>query len=339
MLRKVIPVVLVASAAAALTGLSSGGSARALAARSGHIDRNGRIAFTYRTPGRPTNILTIEPDGSDVRQLTDTPAGGVSGDPAWTPKGNRILFDSDRADGFPHLFSMNPNGEGIKQLTSGTSFECCASMSPNGDLIAFNGADCGDCPGGSFPTQGIYLVGRKGGDFSSWQRVTLFPGPDPDGADDEPDFSPDGTKIAFVRQTVTRNTAPAALAAVFVIGVDGSGLTQVTPYELDAEYPRWSPDGTRIVFDSNADNFPAPQHLYVVSADGSGLTQLTDEANNRDFHADWSPDGSKLAFARHTSGVSHIDLDVLDADGANVTTIWRGAHGASVGHLSWGTRP
>ena len=75
-------------------------------------------------------------------------------------------------------------------------------------------------------------------------------------------------------------------------------------------------DGRRIVFDSNAGNFPAPQHIYVVGADGSGLTQLTGDANNCDFHADWSPDGSKLGFARHTIGVSHIDLDVMDVDEA-----------------------
>src|SRR5262249_38813293 len=154
-------------------------------------------------PGAPptVNLLTVEPDGSDVRQVTDTAPGGTSENPAWTPEGDHLVFDSDRADGFPHLFAMRAHGRRVERLTSGTNCQSSAAASPAGRLIAFTGqtSDPAD--------SGIYVVGRHGGDF---RRVTVFPGPDTNGADDEPDFSPDGKKIVFVREAVTRATAPTA---------------------------------------------------------------------------------------------------------------------------------
>jgi len=118
-------------------------------------------------------------------------------------------------------------------------------------LIAFNGQTFEPAD------SGLYLVGRHGATADGFTRVTVFPGPDFNGADDEPDFSPDGTRIAFVRESVTRETGPAGESAVYVVGLDGSGLRQLTPASLDAETPRWSPRRTRIVFDVNAEEHDA----------------------------------------------------------------------------------
>src|SRR5689334_557539 len=128
MLRTVIPMVVVASALALF-----GGAGQAAAT---HGDRGGRIAFVYRVAGGPGNVVTIGADGGDFRQLTDTAAGGFNGDPAWTRDGRRLLFTSDRTDGFPHLFTMDANGHDVRQLTSGTTFQSSPTMSPDGRLIA-----------------------------------------------------------------------------------------------------------------------------------------------------------------------------------------------------------
>ena len=125
---------------------------------------------------------------------------------------------------------------------------------------------------------------------------------------------------------------------MFVVGVDGSGLEQLTPYAMNAEYPRWSPDGTRLVFSSNT-SFDQ-QQVWVVGADGNDLTQLTHgAAGNPSFEPDWSPDGTKIVFAHFLPTGFFTQLEVMDADGSNVHVIWQGADFSYDVRPDWGTRP
>ena len=142
-----------------------------------------------------------------------------------------------------------------------------------------------------------------------------------------------------MREAMTRVTAPTAQSAVFVVRLDGSGLKQLTPYSLDAETPRWSPDGRKIAFDVNAEEHDAehPNDLYVMNADGRGLTQLTHEGRGSDsFHPDWSPDGRKIVFAYRIAGASSIDIDVMDLRSGRVSTVWHGPDNTFASRPSWG---
>jgi Tol biopolymer transport system component len=81
-------------------------------------------------------------------------------------------------------------------------------------------------------------------------------------------------------------------------------------------YPAWSPDGTRIAFQSNR---TGDHEIYVMNADGSGVRQLTD-SDGLDVHPSWSPDGSRIVFAsaRTTqmySSPGKLQIYVMDADG------------------------
>jgi TolB protein len=154
----------------------------------------------------------------------------------------------------------------------------------------------------------------------------------------QPDISPDGRTVAFRR--VLSDSGPSAASAVFVVGLDGRGLRQVTPYSLDAVLPRWSPDGTRIVFSSNRDTDFADQQVWVVDADGGNLTQLTHEPRgNPSFLPDWSPDGTKIVFAHFLSTGFFTQLRVMNADGSGEHVIWQGADFTYDLRPSWGTRP
>jgi Tol biopolymer transport system component len=275
------------------------------------------VSFRRECCAEKSDILTMKPNGSDPRLLTQNDWGQVSEEPAWG-KHNWIYFDSGPVDGFEHLFRINANGHGLKQITHGDGSECCAAPSPDGELIAFDGYFPSVAADG---VEGIYLTDQNGGSYPDFRRLTVPPA---GGFDTGPNISPNGRKVAFRR--VLSDFGPDAASAIFVVGINGRGVRQLTPYSLDAVYPRWSPDGRRIVFSSNRDTNFSLQQIWVVNADGSGLTQLTHEPqDNPSLLPDWSPDGSQIVFAAFLSRGFFTQLRVMNADGSDEHVIWQGA--------------
>ena len=79
---------------------------------------------------------------------------------------------------------------------------------------------------------------------------------------------------------------------------------------------RWSPNGTRILFQSDRDNpETGNQDIYVMNADGTGQTRLTTDAAD-DCNAVWSPDGSKIVFQSLRNG-TYYQIYVMNADGTS----------------------
>jgi len=127
------------------------------------------------------------------------------------------------------------------------------------------------------------------------------------GDDVEPDWSPDGTQLAFA-------SSHEGAHGIYVMNADGSGARPVFVSQFVASGPDWSPDGERLLF-LYENNF------YVVSADGTGLTQLTfnDDVRPLGFEdPQWSPDGQRIAFGMGgtSSGGIHKSVVVANADGS-----------------------
>jgi TolB protein len=134
-----------------------------------------------------------------------------------------------------------------------------------------------------------------------------------------PSWSPDGQKIAFVRNRLDYGPD---YSEILVVNADGSGERALTRNAMASTYaPAWSPDGRRIAFESN-------WQVYVMNADGSGQRRLT-RNGARNFAPAWSPDGKRIAFERRVGRQQYgriecagcgraleFEIYVMNADGS-----------------------
>jgi WD40 repeat protein len=172
-----------------------------------------------------------------------------------TPGEKLVVQTADSDDPESSLYLINADGSGRQRLTDDLGYELAPEFSADGSRILFVR---------SVRDQSSLVILDRAS-----RRETVLPTRGVDRAV----WSPDGTRIAFVRG-----------GHIFVMDSDGRGETQLT-FDTGDRDPYWSPDGTRIAFTRG-------QYVFVMNADGSLPHRIS---NIMRAAGPWSPDGRHLA--------------------------------------------
>jgi Tol biopolymer transport system component len=243
------------------------------------------------------DVWVAKADGTGVVNLTNSPTV-FDLDPHWSPDRTKIIFASKRGVS-PDIYVMNADGSNEKQLTNDPNFETFASFSPDAKKIIF-----------SRMINGVMQIFTMNADGSNVKQLTDSVGGTQGDAgflsgNEEPVFSPDGTKILFDSNRTGKSQ-------LFIMNADGSDQKQLIVSNGNDRYPAWSPDGKMIAFGSDRDG---DFEVYTMKADGTALTQLTFNKNFPDSDPAWSPDGKSMVFT--SAREKNAEIFIMNADGSN----------------------
>jgi TolB protein len=268
------------------------------------LEFDSRIAFV-----QDRDIFSMNPDGNDVRQLTNVGAS-VAFWENWSPDGRQLVF-TEFPNGAPkgQLWLMNADGSHQHLLLSEADFdEEDASFSPDGAWIVFS-----RCP--TTPTGNGCAIYKLLADGSDLTQVTDFK---PDVTDFAPAYSPDGAIIAYESFGYQGFTA-----AIWLVDADGSDPRPLSPPELLGNDPSWSPGGEEVAFWSHCCGHQQNGDIWVINRDGSGLRRLTGSKAS-DFEIpvayyniapSWSPHGLSIVFDQYVTSTNTDTISIINADG------------------------
>jgi Tol biopolymer transport system component len=274
---------------------------------------NGRIAFQMDF-GLGAQIYTIKPNGLGIRQLTKV--RGTAETPDWSPDGTRIAFQAE--DGPEGLWIVNADGSHLHQVAASGAQP---AFTPDGMHLVYY---CDDCTGG----QGIFLVKADGSDAPGMRLTTSPSGYD---GDVNPEVSPDGKTVTFVRGKVEGE-----LQALFSVDIDGTDVDKLVPYRFNVFVKHdWAPDGEHIVFTSP---ITGQANVYTIAPDGSALVQLTHVGPDVGALAgSYSPDGRWIAFRWENPSIGVYRLMKMHPDGSDRSTVTTAPIGERL--IDWGSAP
>lgn len=112
-----------------------------------------------------------------------------------------------------------------------------------------------------------------------------------------PQISPDGTKIVYVRHSMDR-MKDRDRGDLWIIDVKSGEQRPLVVGGASASSPVWSPDSSKLLYSTSANDQPELRLLYLDSGDSFSLAQLEEGPSG----AAWSPDGSKVAFSMFVPG-------------------------------------
>jgi eukaryotic-like serine/threonine-protein kinase len=299
-----------------------------------------RIAFIYNPPGEPEALATAAANGTDLRvilkgdgalpfsrypawspdgtKLTVTrSAGGVSGElwvvplaggaprrvshddagvfssqSVFTPDGRGLIYQSNRT-GATNLWILFLDSNRLERLTTGPGPDESPSVARDGSIAFTNGR----------ARRALIVQDLASGQMREVLAHSSFIW--------SPAFSPDGHEIAFSRAESDGSWH------IWIVPVEGGTARRVTSGTLPEIYPRFSPDGTTLLYNtwsSGADR------VWRIPREGGPAVALTPARDHDDEYADVSPDGRWLAFARTDQDATRVYVTPLNGGDARRLT-------------------
>lgn len=296
----------------------------------------GRILFVMDAPDWKANrrvghIYRVNSDGTGQVQLTYGERGESS--PRWSPDGRRIAFVARRGDDtHPQLYVLDADGGEARRVMDHPTAPSDLTWSPDSRLLFFTAANA-PTPAArekkrlqddvfafeetNFEQEHLWVVDLDG----KTTRITFG-----DYSVTDYTLSPSGSRVAMTR-------APSPLlehmrfSEAWVMDANGGNAQRLTTNEVAESEPQVSPDGTQVLFTSDANaRFEAYYNdkLFIVPVRGGAARVLLPDVPYQVTNAQWSADGKAILFvANH--GV-HTELMQLDLASNRVTALTSGEH-------------
>jgi Tol biopolymer transport system component len=297
------------------------------------------VASDSTDENAPANIYITKPDGTILRYLTQD--DNWNRNAGWSYDGTKVVWDIRNSTG--GIWVMDSNGEEKKELTAhaggAPSYAFGPAFSPDGKHIAYSDYVHGSPGANALVGIEVYVMNADGTGKRRLTKTTV------DGKtktnvvirwSNRPAYSPDGKKIVY-------SSTQSGNSEIWVMNANGTHREQLTfntdtngTEGPDANFPSFSPDGTRIAFLCGWETLYG--NICLMHADGSGRTQLThnhddglkmNEPSNDE--PAWSPDGMSIMFDSNrydkNLGRRAAQTWVMDADGSHQRVLFPHIYG------------
>ncbi len=244
-----------------------------------------RIAFVRLNPNGSYDLLTVDSDGQDVRQVFGLDVSIYS--PTWSPDGDRIVYSVRQVEGWA-LYERDIRTGETRELHRDLGLILTPEYSADGARILF-----ATWPEGGAEIQSMDVRTGVQRQITNSAQDNLHP-----------TLSPDGRRFAFESSRTGRQH-------IYVASATGGVATVLSPFAERAKYsaPDWSPTSSQVAFNGES---LGSVHIMLADADRPGLPilQLTTDGWNED--PSWAPDGRHLVFTRSSAIGQPAELYVLD---------------------------
>ncbi len=241
-------------------------------------DGKGMAFVRTSGPGAVDDLFLVPIEGGVPRRLTFDNRE-IYGPPGWTEDGKDLIFSSARA-GLQSLWRLPVAGGDPRAVAEAGTNAYYPAISTKAHRLAYTR---------SIANNNIWQLTLKDRTHGQGKASMLIAA---QGDNTHPQFSPDGTKIAF-------GSDRSGYSEIWVCNRDGSDPAQITSMPGLAGTPRWSPDSRFLAFD-----FRPKEHseIYVVEVPGGAPRQITTVPGANNVVPSWSRDGQWVYFASRGGG-------------------------------------
>lgn len=246
------------------------------------------IAYIGSNKKGETGIYLIDSDGTNKRLFHE----GAAGSPTWSPNSTWIAFHENA-----QIFKKNITTDSLVQLTfEGRNF--FPDWSTDGEWIAYDNTTCGSYtepkPSNSC---GVLTLNLSDGSKKLIKQYSRMP-----------TWKEDGDKLSFVNRVVLPDGEVIG-DSLWTYSLADSNTRFLAFLEGDNRYPKYSPNGTSLIFTSQP--YASQMNIYIMYLNNNNITQLTHEGG---YSNAWSPDGEWIVYTE-TSETGRLWL--MKPDGSN----------------------